>query len=465
MRRSRGPAYEEWYESEEDDLHTPLYVPEEYRRLDATEDTITVRELWDRYCNADLILQPDFQRNYVWDNTKASRYIESLLLRLPTPPIFLSEEPDGKWIVIDGHQRLESLFKYMQPLLSGPRERADDIPLPFGVLTPLTLTSLEVLSDLNGKGIAALSMEDRYQLWETPLSVIQIPKTAHPDMKYVLFSRLNQGSMSLNSQELRNCLYRGPYNQLIARLSESRDFLELWGRKNPDKRMRHRELLLRFFAFLHRRDKYRTPFRAFLNDEMEAGHNLQPADAERYRQQFETAVAWVKGIFGNEVFRQFLKGNEDNPSGQWGRRRYDLVYEVEMVGFAQFGDLLEGYWSNTSSKEREILRLVLRNSLAGVMTSERFIDSINQGTTRVSAVNARFETWLRTLMSITQDFRTAIQDGQSIQEALSQSAICALCPYPISPDDVAWVTVNGEQKPAHRFCELRYSQGLSAKQV
>jgi len=457
MRRSRAPAYYEEWGEKSDEGELPLYVPEEYRCLDATEDTITVRELWDRYCNADLILQPDFQRNYVWDNTRASRYIESLLLRLPTPPIFLSEESDGKWIVIDGHQRLESLFKYMQPLLAGPRKCAGDIPLPFGSLTPLTLTSLEVLSDLNGKGVVALSQEERYKLWETPLSIIQIPKTAHPDMKYVLFARLNQGSMSLNSQELRNCLYRGPYNQLIARLSESHEFLELWGRKYPDKRMRHRELLLRFFAFLHRRDKYRIPFRAFLNDELEAGRNLQPIDAERYRQQFETAVTWVRRIFGNEVFRQFLMGNENNPAGHWGRRRYDLVYDVEMVGFAHFGNSLEQFWSGASPTDREILRLILRNKLAGVMTSKNFMDSINQGTTRVSAVNARFETWLKTLMSITQDFRSAIQHGQSIQQALRQSAICALCPYPIPPDDVVWVTVNGEQKAAHRFCGLRYS--------
>jgi len=445
---------EEWYESEDDDLSIPLYVPEDYRRLDATEDSITVRELWDRYCNADLILQPDFQRNYVWDNMKASRYIESLLLRLPTPAIFLSEESDGKWIVIDGHQRLETLFRYMQPLLAGPRKLAGNIRLPYGFLTPLTLTGLEVLSELNSNGVRLLSREDRDKLWETPLSIIQIPKTAHPDMKYILFARLNQGSMSLNSQELRNCLYRGTYNQLIAQLSESHGFLSLWGKTTPDKRMRHRELLLRFFAFLHRRDRYRIPFRAFLNDAMEAGRNLEQHDAERYRHQFETAVVWVERVFGNEVFRQFLMGNENNPAGQWGRRRYDLVYEVEMVGFAHFGDSLERFWAAANQKERETLQLIIRNRLATVMTSQLFIDSINQGTTRASAVNARFEMWLKALESITRDFRDAIRQAELIQEALDRSTVCALCPYPISPDDAVWVTVDGERKLAHRFCEF-----------
>lgn len=454
MRHSHAPRYEDWYDNEEDDLSVPLYVPEEYRQLNATEARISVRELWDRYCNADLILQPDFQRGYVWDTMKASRYIESLLLRLPTPPVFLSEEPDGKWIVIDGHQRLESLFRYMQPLLSGPSARVN-VPLPFGVLNTLTLTSLEVLAELNGKAVEALSIEDRDRLWDTPLSIVQIPRTSHPDMKYLLFARLNQGSMSLNSQELRNCIYRGPYNQLIGRLSESSSFLALWGRASPDKRMRHRELVLRFFAFLHRRDKYRTPFRAFLNDEMEAGRHLAPEDGEQYRRQFQTAVAWVDRVFGTEVLRQFLMGNRDNPSGQWGRRRYDLVYEVEMAGFAQFGNALDEFWEHAGPADRELLRLVLRNRLAGVMTSERFVDSINQGTTRVSAVTARFETWLRTLAFITQDLRGAIQEGQRIREASGRSATCALCPYPVSSDDMVWMTVTGEQKPAHRFCASR----------
>lgn len=445
---------EDWDEGQDEDLYIPLYVPEKYRHLNATEDRITVRQLWDRYCNADLILQPDFQRNYVWDNSKASRYIESLLLRLPTPPIFLSEEPDGKWIVIDGHQRLESLFRYMQPLLSGPRKYAH-VPLPFGPLIPLTLAGVEVLSELNGGGITSLTMEDRDKLWNTMLSVIQIPKSAHSDMKYVLFSRLNQGSMSLNSQELRNCLYRGLYNQLIARISESHDFLALWGRATPDRRMRHRELVLRFYAFLHRRDKYRIPFRAFLNDEMESGCSLQQDDAERYQRQFGTAVLWAEIIFGNEVFRQFLMGKESNTAGQWGRRRYDLVYEVEMVGFAQFADSLDTFWAKASPQERQILRLVMRNRLATAMTSERFIDSINQGTTRVSAVNARFEAWLGALRSITQDFSGAIREGQLIEKALSRSDVCGECPYPISSDDAAWIEIDGKQKLVHRYCKLR----------
>lgn len=325
---------------DEEDYLIPLDIPVDYRDIGAVERKNTIRELWGRYTSGALILEPDFQRHYVWDPIKASRYIESLLLKLPTPPIFLSQEKDDTWIVIDGHQRLETIFRFMQPLLKGPSIYSG-VPVPWRSLSPLSLKCLEVMTDLNSKGVVALLEEDRERLWDTELSIIEIPNTAHHTMKYVLFARLNQGSMSLNSQELRNCLYRGPYNQLIAQLSEDRRLLELWGKNTPDRRMKDRELVLRFFAFLHRLDKYKPPLRGFLSEEMKANMDGFTAEkAKHYRLQFQTALSWVEMIFGNEAFRQFKTGNENNPVGRWTPRRYDLIYEVEMAGFAQFGDAL-----------------------------------------------------------------------------------------------------------------------------
>lgn len=445
--------YDDWNEdSEEGDSYAPLYIPEEFRHLDVSEDHLAIRDLWDRYCSSDLVMQPDFQRNYVWDPQKASRFIESLLLGLPIPPIFLSEETDGTWSVIDGHQRLETIFKYMQPLLAGPRRQANNIAPPFGMLTPLKLSSLEVLPELNGRDITALTVEARDKLWDTNLTVINIPKAAHIDMKYILFARLNQGSMSLNNQELRNCLYRGEYNKLIANLSENHTFLALWGKNATDKRMRHRELVLRFFAFLHRRERYRVPFRAFLNDEMEASRSLQKADVEHYSRQFNQAITWADRVFGKEVFRLFQLGNANNPGGQWARRRYELVYEIEMVGFALFGDNLESIWNRTNPREKEALRLIIRNKIVAVMVSSGFTDSINQGTTRASAVNARFDKWLETVSSISNDPTTAIEEGKLIQDSLSRSGICALCSYPMSADNATWFTKDKEPKLVHQFC-------------
>ena len=105
-----------------DDDSVPLDIPPEFSRLVYTSNSKSVRELWNGYVNGQLILEPDFQRNYVWDTARASRFIESLLVDMPTPHIFLGEEDDGSLMVIDGHQRLETIFKYLQPLLRRRRQ-------------------------------------------------------------------------------------------------------------------------------------------------------------------------------------------------------------------------------------------------------------------------------------------------------------------------------------------------------
>lgn len=439
------------FESEEE--YVPLNVPEEYRHIDAQEDKWTVRQLWDEYTGGRLIVEPDFQREYVWDPVRASRYVESLLLNLPTPPIFTSDEQDGTLVVIDGHQRLETLFRFMQPLLKGPAE-VKGVEVPWRSLSPLTLRSLEVMPEFNGRGITSLSIDDREKLWQTKLNIIRLPVTTHPDMKYALFARLNQGSMSLNNQELRNCLYRGPYNKLIAQLSEDRAFLRLWDVSTPDKRMRHRELVLRFFAFLHRADRYRPPLRAFLSDEMIFSSQLDDDAAALFQQQFNTALVWVDRIFGKEAFRLFRIGSEYNPVGIWTSRRLELVYEVEMVGFAQFGEAIEKYWKSIDIQEQQLFRTIMRHKLLGVMTSQQFVASLSQGTTRPDAVAARFEPWNRTLQALALEPDEALVEADLLKEGLRETPSCALCSYPVIPDDAVWARIDDKPRLVHRFCQV-----------
>lgn len=446
--RSTGMG-EDWGGTEEE--YVPLQIPEEYRRLTAEERSVSVRELWQRFLSRELMVEPDFQRHYVWDLTRASRYVESLLLGLPTPPLFLSEAQDGSWEVVDGHQRLETLFRFMQPLLSGPSEAAGK-PGITRTLVPLSLRALEVLSELNGQRIEALKLADRQKLWDTNLKVILLKADTPRDMKYVLFTRLNLGSVSLNNQELRNCLYRGPYNTLIAMLSESRTFLDLWGRNASDNRMRHRELLLRFFALLHRRDRYRVPYRAFLNDEMEANRELQEADQTRCRAELECAMQWVDRVFGSEALRLFRKGDGNNPQGRWGNRRVDLVYEVAMVGFAQFGASLERAWKSLQSGEQPLFRSALRSNLIDVMVNNQFTDTLDEATTGSRTVHQRFELWNGALESVVNDPKGAVDQAALIVEKLRQSNVCAVCGNQVTLDDAVLVARGGGVEAAHRFC-------------
>lgn len=444
-----------------DEEYVPLRIPPDYRELHATDGRLSVREFWSRYVNGQVIVEPDFQRHYVWDPTRASRYVESLLLRLPTPPVFVSEDEEGRWTVIDGHQRLETLFRFMRPLLSGTVS-GDHLNGHLARLSPLSLTQLEILDDLNGRGVTALSREDRQRLWDAEVGYVRLPPETHRDMRYVLFARLNLGSMSLNAQELRNCLYRGPYNELIARLSEAPLYLRLWGRNSADKRMHDRELVLRFFAFLHRADRYRRPFRAFLNDEIEANRNLEEFSATDCRGAMETALTWAERVFDKEAFRLFRPGDEGRPPGRWGSRRYDLVYELEMVGFAQYGPTFDVLWNAADRVERELLKLRLRSRLIDAMTNQRFADTMWAGTTRPEAIDTRMKLWTQALESVAQEGSEAIELAQEVHSHLRRTSTCSICPHPMTPDDAVWVHDAGAKRLAHRYCRSAIARSVRA---
>ncbi len=438
-----------WDESIEEEF-VSLDIPSEYQFLPREEIQLSVRELWGRFLSQELILEPDFQRYYVWDRQRASRFIESLLLDLPVPPIFLAENPDGRLDVIDGHQRLESIFRFLQPVLGGP-SGGRRLPRAF---SPLTLSSCEVLSKLNGKGVTALDTNERGKLWERKQNVILIKKDAHREMKFALFARLNQGAMALYPQELRNCLYRGPYNNLIVRIAESPDVLKAFGRREPDKRMSDRERVLRFFALAHRRDKYLTPFRSFLNEEMRANQLASPEQLSAYKVEFENALNWVTRVFSDEKFYMFRLGSAENPDGRWVRRRLDLLYELEMVGFHEVLERLETIWNDLQPQKRQTFVFGLRHRLIDVMVMDRFLRTFSEQTTAPHIIRERFDYWLGTLRHSVENWEQTLQEEDKIVSLLRKTTACSLCPSLIaSAEDASLVQVASGERLAHRFCK------------
>jgi len=221
----------------------PVEIPSERRRVYADKSDRSIYELFRKFQRGDLILDPEFQRRYVWDNKKASLLIESVLLEVPIPVIYLAEEDNGKFIVIDGQQRLRS-FRFLN--------------------NEFKLRGLSVLSELNGKYFKDLDKEKQRKIEDTTLRVIEIRKESHPDVKFEIFERLNVGAVKLNDQELRNCIYRGRYNDLIKELAEDKDFLFLLGLREPHKRMYDRELVLHFLAFYNQTYlRYKPPYDDF----------------------------------------------------------------------------------------------------------------------------------------------------------------------------------------------------------
>lgn len=196
-----------------------------------------IKSIVDKIDRGTLVLQPDFQRQYVWDAEKASRLIESALLEIPLPTIYLSEENDGKTYVIDGQQRLTSFYSFIKGTFPDKSE--------------FKLKGLKVFKELNKKTYKELDSVIQDKISDFTVRTITFLKKSGSDLKFEIFERLNTGSVALNDQELRNCIFRGPYNKLLKEMSELDDFRYLIGKKEPDKRMVDIEMVLRFCAFYH----------------------------------------------------------------------------------------------------------------------------------------------------------------------------------------------------------------------
>src|SRR6266571_5147441 len=188
--------------------------------------------LHDKYKRGKLILQPDFQRQFVWDRKKSSRLIESILLSVPLPIIYLSEQLDGKEYVIDGQQRLTSLFSFI------------DGKFPAG--EEFRLIGLNAYRELNKSAFKDIGEQLQDKISHYTLRSVTLLKQSSSDLKFEIFERLNTGSEPLNDQELRNCVYRGSYNHLLKELAADADFRALLGLKTADKRLKDVELVLRF---------------------------------------------------------------------------------------------------------------------------------------------------------------------------------------------------------------------------
>ena len=234
------------------------------------------------------IAVPKFQREFVWPLSQASRFIESLLLGLPVPAIFLSKDGETqKLMVIDGQQRLTSLRLFYEGILHGREFRLRGVTREFENLT------YETLED-----------EDRRRLDDSILHAIVIRQEDPGDddsSVYMVFERLNTTSTALSPQEIRACVYHGPFNDYLARANGNRDWRAIFG--NRSARQKDRELLLRFFALFYKLDSYKKPMKLFLNRFMNENRRLTRYDETTLDHVLEPTMALVNETVGREAFR------------------------------------------------------------------------------------------------------------------------------------------------------------------
>jgi hypothetical protein len=228
-----------------------------------------------------------FQREYVWPRRKSDRFIESLLLGLPVPGIFLVREPSGRMLVLDGHQRLYSLNAYYRNEIYGEEYRLQDVQERF-----------------KDKRYVDLDVEDRRRLDNSIIHatvVRQDEPTEDQSSVYIIFERLNTGGVNLQPQEIRVALYHGDLVGVLRALNDNKSWRSLFGVRS--RRLKDMEMILRFFAFYYYAKSYKAPMKDFLNRYMARNRDLKHQSAKELTSTFSKTVdAIMKGI-GSRAFR------------------------------------------------------------------------------------------------------------------------------------------------------------------
>jgi len=185
---------------------------------------------------------------------------------------------------------------------------------------------LQILTELNGKLFSDLESELQEVILGAVLRLIVIEQDSDPDVKFEVFERLNLGAVKLNDQELRNCVYRGSYNRLLRNLVKNKYMLKIMRAKRPHTRMADRQLILRFFSMCRQGHlKYKSPMKQFLNREMESYRNAEEGDTSKMRNVFENSIEMAYTVFGQNAFRRFYPGSQDNPNGYWEKRKLNIA--------------------------------------------------------------------------------------------------------------------------------------------
>ena len=221
-------------------------------------------ELADMYASEELIIDPEFQRMFRWSAGAQSRFVESLLLELPVPPIFLIEREDRVYELIDGLQRISSYLHFRGELVIDEKK-----------LEPLVLSDCDIVPELNGRTYETLPRALEIKIKRGYIRAEILRKESDPRLRYYMFKRLNTGGEQLSKQEIRNATIRllsNRFNQFIIDLAANEDFQFCTETITEKARYEKfdQELVLRFFTFKNVGATYRHDIADFLTDYMEA---------------------------------------------------------------------------------------------------------------------------------------------------------------------------------------------------
>lgn len=255
-------------------------------------------DLYRLYAKGQLEIQPDFQREVVWKGTDKTRFIDSLMKQLPIPSMcFGYDNGTAKWIVIDGLQRMSSIVEFLNPDTTWRLSKVPDVDKDIAGAP---------VQNLRAENSPMHHLYERVENITIPITVLRCNFSSESHMEYLfkIFHRLNAGGIKLTNQEIRNCIYSGPFNDLLIELDKS----EIWtnikkmigGRKD---RFRSAELILRFFAFSGDLSAYKGNLTRFLNEYMMQHRKDTPRQINKQRKLFEEVTGILNDKFLDSLER------------------------------------------------------------------------------------------------------------------------------------------------------------------
>lgn len=325
--------------SEDDDL---LEVAEENDDQPYVEFDISVApsdpslELLSSQIERGDIIVPFYQRKFVWKIEQSSRLIESFLMGLPVPQVFLYENDDGELEVIDGQQRLMSVKYFMEGYFGEPDDK--------GNRKVFRLKGLSERSEFNGQRFEDLPPKYQRKLRNSTLRAInirQLTPSGSGDSVFHIFERLNTGGTQLKPQEIRNAVYRGEIVNRLWELNGNNDWQNILGLKKPDKNQKDVELVLRLLSLYGTWTEYEKPMLTHLNKFMKSNRDFTAENVLKFCERFPVVTSLVnvniekpfrpKGVINSAVLEAVMITLLENPSidGERLKVGYDALLKTE----------------------------------------------------------------------------------------------------------------------------------------
>jgi len=412
----------------------------------------TISSLRDKYEKGQIDLHPVYQREYVWGLKPElpSRLVESLLLEIPIPPIYFGKIPGKRLEIIDGQQRLTTLIRFVR--------------------NDFVLQRLQRMSTLNGKRFRDLSEEHQAMVLDATIRTIVIDAGHNHNLRFEVFERLNRGSMQLNEQELRNCVYRGPFCDLLAQLEIDPTWRKVKGSDKPEPRFLEREMILRFFAFANRIDYYTGSLKRFLNEYIAIYAPKDPIQIQAHAALFRQTMQNIYTVFGPSAGCLYSTGTEDRPTveGKWDTRFSISAFDIQASALL----------GHTPAKVQMAAEQIREAYIFYLLTNPQVRLAISRRPAGKAPIKSRwfgFKAEVQNILnSIVAEPRFFSFDVR--KQLYNANSMCAICKNQIHSFDDSTVdhihpyskggkTVLTNAQLAHRSCNARKNNSLQIEKV